>query len=192
MTALDDAGPRASTILVLGGARSGKSRYAQQLAEASGRAPIFIATAQAFDAEMGERIARHREERDRRWRTIEAPLELTAALANAARPQTVVLVDCLTLWLTNVVLAGQDAAAATLGLASMVRQLAGAAVFVSNEVGLGIVPDTPLGRRFRDEQGRLNQAMAAACGTVILITAGLPLQLKPQPAPDPPDWASGR
>lgn len=192
MTALDDAGPPGSTILVLGGARSGKSRYAQRLAEASGRDPVFIATAEALDTEMGNRIARHREDRGPRWRTIEAPLDMTAALANAASPETVILVDCLTLWLTNVVLAGLDTVVEIEALAASISRLPGPAVFVSNEVGMGIVPETPLGRSFRDDQGRLNQAVAAACETVFFIAAGLPILLKPRAEPELPPWARTR
>lgn len=189
MTQVGDANaPRGSTVLVLGGARSGKSGYAQRLAEASGHDPVFIATAEARDAEMHERIARHRGERGPRWRTIEAPLELLAVLEATARPDTVVLVDCLTLWLSNVVLTEGDAEAAMRVLAAFVPRLGGPVIFVSNEVGMGVVPDTSLGRSFRDHQGRLNQAMASACDTVILVAAGLPMQLKPGQVPEPAGW----
>ena len=171
------------SLLVIGGARSGKSRYAQQLAERSGLAPVFIATAEAWDDEMSARIQLHVEARDARWRTIEAPYDLAAALVAAAAPTRVVLVDCLTLWLSNLVLRGDDIDGASRHLAGLVAQLTGPVVFVSNEVGSGIVPDTALGRRFRDAQGRLNQEMARACRAVVQVTAGLPLQLKPRAEP---------
>ena len=169
-------------VLVLGGARSGKSRYALDLAQASGREQVFIATAQAQDREMAERIARHRAERDGAWSTHEVPLALPQTLATLARPDRVVLVDCLTLWLSNVVLAGQEPEP---GIAALVQAIAGAAgplVLVSNEVGQGIVPATPLGRRFRDLQGRLNQQVAQACEAVVLVVAGCPTLIKPTPA----------
>ncbi len=174
---------RGMSVLVIGGARSGKSRYAQGLAEESGHAPVFVATAEAWDAEMATRIRRHVEARDARWRTVDAPYALVPALAGAAGPGRIVLVDCLTLWLSNLMLRGDDAEAAGRELAALLPRLAGPVIFVSNEVGAGVVPDTPLGRRFRDAQGRLNQEMAAACRAVVLVVAGLPLQLKPRPAP---------
>ena len=174
---------RTASLLVLGGARSGKSGYAQRLAEASGLAPLFVATAQAWDGEMRERIRLHVAARGVTWTTREAFHDLAASLIEAARPGHVVLVDCLTLWLSNLMLRGDDCEAAGVALAALVPRLAGPAIFVSNEVGAGIVPETQLGRRFRDAQGRLNQAMAAACDAVVLVTAGLPRQLKPAPAP---------
>lgn len=174
--------PRA--LLVLGGARSGKSRYAQQLAEASGRAPWLIATAEAKDAEMSERIARHARDRDARWRLVEEPLDLAEALARTCAPDRIVVVDCLTFWLSNLFFARRDATAEVAALAAGLPDLSGPAVFVSNEIGLGIVPDNAMGRAFRDIQGRANQTMAAACDAVALVTAGLPMQLKPAPRPD--------
>lgn len=172
--------------LVLGGARSGKSRHAQRLCEDSGRRLVFCATAgEAADPEMAARIARHRAERDVRWHTVDAPLALGAMLAEATAPDAVVLVDCLTLWLTNVMLAGDDVEAAGRALVDGLPALAGPAVFVSNEVGSGIVPDNALARRFRDAQGRLNQGMAAACEAAVLVVAGLPLVLKGVAAPGP-------
>ena len=171
----------ATSLLVLGGARSGKSAFAQRHAEASGLAPVFVATAQAYDDEMVERIARHAAARDSRWRLIEAPLDLGPALAAAAAPDTILLVDCMTLWLTNVMLRGDDVEAATVAMAAAIAGLEGPALFVSNEVGSGIVPENALARRFRDAQGRLNQVLAATCAGVVLVTAGLPLRLKPMP-----------
>ena len=172
-----------ASLLILGGARSGKSGFAQRQVEvaarASGRAPVFIATARAFDGEMQSRIAAHVAARDARWITVEAHIDLIAALKVEARPGRIVLVDCLTLWLTNVMLSGGDIDAATATLAAFVPCLKASVVFVSNEVGGGIVPDNALARRFRDAQGRLNQAMARACDTVLLVTAGLPKLLKP-------------
>jgi adenosylcobinamide kinase / adenosylcobinamide-phosphate guanylyltransferase len=167
------------SLLVLGGARSGKSRYAQSLAEQSGKTCVLIATAEAGDAEMAKRIALHKAERGPAWRTLEAPLALADALVQVAAPETIVLVDCLTLWLTNLMLAGRDAAAETQRLAAVIPVLGGPAIFVSNEVGTGIVPENRLAREFRDAQGRLNQRVAAACESVVLVAAGLPLTLKP-------------
>lgn len=167
------------SLLVLGGARSGKSRYAQALAEQSGKKRVLIATAQPGDGEMAARIAAHRAERDAEWRTIEAPLLLSAALREATAPDTIVLVDCLTLWLSNLMFASCDVSNESLRLAETISRLPGPAVFVSNEVGTGIVPDNRLARDFRDAQGRLNQIVAAACNMVVLVAAGLPLTLKP-------------
>ena len=171
------------TCLVIGAARSGKSAYAQALAEADGRPPVYIATAGLFDDEMRARVAAHQQARDARWRTVEAPLDLAAALARECAAESFVLVDCLTLWLTNVMLGGHNADTATRALAAALPGLAGPVLFVSNEVGAGIVPDNRLARDFRDAQGRLNQAMARACDAVVLVAAGLPLGLKPAPAP---------
>ncbi len=171
------------SVLVLGGARSGKSRYALDLVAASGPAPWFLATAEAGDEEMAARIARHRDERDARWTTREEPLDLVAALRRDARPDRAVLVDCLTLWLSNLMFASRDLQVEILALAEFAAKLPGPVVFVSNEVGSGIAPATPLGREFRDWQGRANQAIAAACDAVVLVTAGLPTLLKPAPAP---------
>ena len=175
---------RCRSVFVLGGARSGKSRYAQTLAEASGRPLVYCATAARYgDREMDERIARHRTERDARWRTVEAPLALCDALTEAAVPDGITLVDCLTVWLGNVMLDGRDVEGEIAALGTAVAVLPGGLVFVSNEVGSGIVPDNALARRFRDAQGRLNQAMAAACDAAVLVVAGLPLLLKPRTEP---------
>ncbi len=181
MFGVGTSGERIASLLVLGGARSGKSSFAQARAEESGLAPVFVATAEARDHEMAERIARHVEARGSRWRLIEAPYALGEAMAAAAGPDTILLVDCLTLWLTNVMLRGDDVAAASDMLVDSIAGLAGPVILVSNEVGSGIVPETPLGRRFRDAQGRLNQAMARACDGAVLVVAGLPMLLKPTP-----------
>jgi adenosylcobinamide kinase / adenosylcobinamide-phosphate guanylyltransferase len=171
-------------VLVLGGARSGKSRYAQALAEESRTRRLFLATAEAGDDEMADRIARHRSDRGDGWSTREEPLELTTALRAEARADRIVLVDCLTLWIGNLIFAGRAVARETADLAREIGRLAGPVVFVSNEVGSGVVPATALGREFRDWQGRANQEIAAACGAVVLVTAGLPSLLKPAPRPN--------
>ena len=169
-------------VLVLGGARSGKSRIALEVAEGASPERTYIATAQAFDDEMRERIAQHRMERDASWRTIDAPLELCDALRDVTAPGKAVLVDCLTLWLSNIVLADRDPEPETERLVQSIREARGPLVLVSNEVGHGIVPSTPLGRRFRDAQGRLNQRVAEACDAVVFVAAGCPILLKPAPA----------
>jgi adenosylcobinamide kinase/adenosylcobinamide-phosphate guanylyltransferase len=169
-------------ILVLGGSRSGKSRYAQHLDEASGLTKVFVATAQAFDGEMRERIDRHRRDRSMDWRTREEPVRLAHVLASESKAGTVLLVDCLTLWLSNVMLAGHDAGSASELLAAAIAESAGPLILVSTEVGSGIVPATPLGRSFRDRQGWLNQAVAACCDAVVVVTAGCPQLVKPAPA----------
>lgn len=170
----------AETTLILGGARSGKSRFAQQLAESTGLRKRIIVTATADDAEMTERIAHHRAERSADWTTIEAPLALPEAIAAAAGGDVTVVVDCLTLWLANVMLAGQDVDARSQELAAAITACPHPLILVSNEVGFGVVPENALGRAFRDAQGRLNQAIAATAAKVVLVVAGLPLQIKPQ------------
>lgn len=169
-------------VLILGGARSGKSRYGERLAEASGLEPVYLATAEPGDAEMAERIAEHRARRGGSWRTIEEPLALEAMLAREAGSGRALLVDCLTLWLSNLMQAGAVLEERIASLARACMSLPGLILFVSNEIGLGLVPETPLGRAFRDAQGRLNQAMAQACGRVVFIAAGLPLVLKGEAA----------
>ena len=164
--------------LVLGGARSGKSRYAERLVEEAGSGGTYCATAEAGDAEMAERIAAHRARRGPFWRTIEAPLELAPAIAAEATPGRPVLVDCLTFWLSNLLLAGRQPAREADELVSALRKAAGPVVIVANEVGMGLVPETPLGRCFRDAAGRLNQQVAALADRVVFVAAGLPLVLK--------------
>jgi adenosylcobinamide kinase/adenosylcobinamide-phosphate guanylyltransferase len=168
----------AAVTLVLGGARSGKSAWAEACAASSGLSPVYLATAEPGDAEMAERIAHHRARRGARWATVEEPLELAAALADWARPDRAVVVDCLTLWLANLMDAERDPEAEAERLIAALAQLRGPALLVSNEVGLGIVPDNALARAFRDAAGRLNQRVAAAAQHVVFLAAGLPLTLK--------------
>jgi adenosylcobinamide kinase/adenosylcobinamide-phosphate guanylyltransferase len=167
-------------ILVLGGARSGKSRYAQQLAEHYWLHPIFLATAEATDAEMVARIAKHRAARGARWTCVEEPLDLAGGLARAAGRGDGVLLDCLTVWLGNVLHneGTTGVAARQQALLAALHKKSGDVILVSNEVGLGIVPEHPLGREFRDLAGWLNQAIAAEADAVLFIAAGLPLALK--------------
>lgn len=187
------AGP-ARLTLVLGGARSGKSRLAEGLIAAQPGRRIFLATAEAGDGEMAERIRRHRERRGDSWLTVEEPLDLTGALLTHGRGDSAVLIDCLTLWLSNLMGAGRDPEKEIQALIDVLPRLAGEVVFVANEVGQGIVPDNALARAFRDHAGLLNQAIAAAAGRVYLVAAGLPMVLKdvavssqetPQPNPPP-------
>lgn len=167
----------AALALVLGGARSGKSRRAEALLQASSPPWTYIATAEAFDPEMAERIAVHRARRDARWTTLDAPRDLPAVLASASAAAPL-LVDCLTLWLSNLMLAERPLEPETQALEAALARRAAPTVVVSNEVGWGVVPETPLGRRFRDAQGWLNQRVAALAGRVELMAAGLPLRLK--------------
>jgi adenosylcobinamide kinase/adenosylcobinamide-phosphate guanylyltransferase len=168
----------ARTVLVLGGARSGKSRHAEGLAAAHAGARVYVASAEAGDAEMAARIARHREQRGSDWVTVEAPLAVVEAIADHDRADTLIIFDCVTLWVSNLMAAGGDVEAEVGRLADLMPVLAGRLVIVSNEVGLGIVPDNALARAFRDEAGRANQMLAAAADEVVLTTAGLALKLK--------------
>lgn len=165
-----------STTLVLGGARSGKSRYAEGLVAALPPPWSYVATAEAGDHEMAVRIRAHRARRGPSWRTIEAPRDLTTALAACERMP--VLIDCLTLWLSNLVLANADFDAEVERLEQALAGAVAPTVLVANEVGWGIVPERPLGRRFQDLQGVLNQRIAARADRVVLMVAGLPLVLK--------------
>lgn len=167
-----------NSLLVLGGARSGKSRYAQARAEALGLKPIYVATAQAFDDEMCSRIARHQADRDTGWETIEAPIAIDRAVAERSDPDTVMLIDCLTLWATNLILGDHAVAEATQALVAALANARGPVILVANEVGYGIVPENELARQFRDEAGMINQRVAAAVSEVKLIVAGLPVSVK--------------
>jgi adenosylcobinamide kinase / adenosylcobinamide-phosphate guanylyltransferase len=162
-------------ILVGGGSRSGKSRYALELAKQRGVRPAFLATAQAFDDEMTERIRKHREERGDGFVTLEEPFELANAL-RAQRECDVIVVDCLTLWVSNLMLSDREIPANELIAAA--RESAATVIFVSNEVGCGIVPENPLARRFRDLAGALNQRVAAAADEVYWMAFGIPLKVK--------------
>jgi adenosylcobinamide kinase/adenosylcobinamide-phosphate guanylyltransferase len=176
--------------LILGGARSGKTNHAITLAERLGQAQrlpvVYIATAEALDDEMRNRIARHRAERPQSWRTIEAPSALAAALR--AQQPAILVVDCLTLWLSNALLPEFDESQPNAplrrwdeersALLSWLAEYRGDALFVSNEVGSGIVPASALARRFQDEQGRLNQEVAAVCDCVTLVVAGIAMPIK--------------
>jgi adenosylcobinamide kinase / adenosylcobinamide-phosphate guanylyltransferase len=167
-------------MLVLGGVRSGKSRHAEELARSQARAVTLIATAQARDEEMAARIEAHRRHRDARWRVIEEPVALAAALRAADSPEILVIVDCLTVWLSNL-LCGKDADAArreTHLLLDVLSSLAADCILISNEVGFGIIPANALARRFGDEAGVLHQRLAAQCDRVVLMVAGLPLTIK--------------
>jgi adenosylcobinamide kinase/adenosylcobinamide-phosphate guanylyltransferase len=176
--------PAPRTALILGGARSGKSRFAEDIVARTGLPATYLATAEIRDAEMQARVASHRDRRGGDWTTVEEPLDLTGRLATLVDPGRVILVDCLTLWLSNLMEAGRDVAAEGDAFAAQLAEARGPIVLVSNEVGSGIVPMNALARRFADEQGRLNQKIAAAVQTVFLVAAGLPVRLKPNPNPE--------
>lgn len=167
-----------NSTFVLGGARSGKSRFAERLAADSGLARHYIATGQAWDAEMRMRIAQHQTDRGADFVTHEEPLDLVGALQVIDAPEVCVLVDCLTLWVTNLMLAERDMAAEFSALCARIDQARAKIILVSNEVGLGIVPDNRMARDFRDHAGRLHQMVAAIAGDVYFIAAGLPLKMK--------------
>ncbi len=177
--------------LIVGGARSGKSAYAEQLATQSGKSVVYIATAQARDSEMDARIALHRQRRDAHWSTVEEPIALGEAIARSCAPDSIVLVDCLTVWLSNLLFSEPRDfpdvgcidpppafAEQRAGFLQALQQAAGDVILVANEVGLGIVPQGAISRWFVDEAGRLNQAVASHCERAVFIAAGLPLVLK--------------
>ena len=168
----------ASTTLILGGARSGKSGFGERLVLESGLAPVYVATGRIFDAEMGDRIAKHRQQRGDAWTTVEEPVDLEDVLDREARPDRAVLVDCLTLWITNLMMADADIAARSALLCGALSRAKGPVVLVSNEVGMGIVPENRMARDFRDHAGRLHQQIAAIAAQVYFVAAGLPLKMK--------------
>jgi adenosylcobinamide kinase/adenosylcobinamide-phosphate guanylyltransferase len=179
--------PLPPVTLVLGGARSGKSTHAEKLATGSvhGASPhpaVYIATAEAGDVEMATRIMAHRARRGTGWTTIEEPMKLAEAIVSAAAHGQPILVDCLTLWLSNLMHAGADIDEATDDVVRSLDDHKSPVVFVSNELGLGLVPETPLGRSFRDAMGRLNMRIADRADRVIFMAAGLPLVMKDRPA----------
>lgn len=167
-------------VLVLGGTRSGKSQYAQRLAEAWWSRPLYLATAEVLDAEMAARVKLHQQQRGNRWACVEEPLDVAGAIARTAPDRDGMLLDCVTIWLTNVLLKEGEAAvqvrkdALLAALGSTQRDV----ILVSNEVGMGVVPESKLGRQFRDLQGWANQDLAAVADTVVFVVAGLPLFLK--------------
>jgi adenosylcobinamide kinase/adenosylcobinamide-phosphate guanylyltransferase len=169
-------------MLVLGGAKSGKSRFAMDVCNALDRKRIFLATAQALDREMEERILRHRAERGSGWLTVEEPIEIASTIRTMDKPDTVILVDCLTLWLNNLFMKyGEEGEKIDTNIDDLVSQLShvqGAVLVVSNEVGMGIVPENELSRKYRDTAGLLNQRVAGAATRVVAILAGQPLVLK--------------
>lgn len=174
---------QAQVTLVLGGAASGKSHYAQMLAEDRPGLLLYVATAQAGDEEMAQRIERHRKARGERWQTLEVSQDLAGQLADASGSYAVVLIDCITLWLTNLLLSHEESpekvwAAVDAFVASLDR-IEAKVIMVSNEVGLSLVPEYPLGRVFRDLAGKVNQRLAERADRVCLVAAGLPLELKP-------------
>jgi adenosylcobinamide kinase / adenosylcobinamide-phosphate guanylyltransferase len=165
--------------LVLGGARSGKSGFAERLVEASGLPMHYVATGRAFDEEMRNRIAHHQAARQGKgWTTHEEPLDLVGLLRHIDAPTRAILVDCLTLWVTNLMLEGRDIAAEFAALAALLPDVQARLVFVSNEVGLGIVPENRMARDFRDHAGRLHQIVAEKSAEVYFVAAGLPLKMK--------------
>ncbi len=163
--------------LILGGASSGKSAYAERLATVSGLSPVYLATGRAGDGEMADKIARHQARRGPEWQLVEAPLDLAQPLQQAGAGQ-VLLLDCLTLWLSNQLEAGHNIELETTRLLEALSTTKAQVIAVSNELGMGLVPATPLGRSFRDAQGQLNQRVAAAAARVTFVAAGLPLSLK--------------
>lgn len=169
----------AKSILITGGARSGKSQLAEAMTDSLGQPAVYIATAEALDAEMAARIASHRARRGPQWQTLAVPLDLTEALrqSDGAGPR---LVDCVTLWLSNMMLAGRDWQAEVTALAELLAQLTSPVILVTNEVGAGIVPENALARSFRDAAGSTNQQLARACDELWFVIAGHPLKVKPQ------------
>lgn len=170
---------RCRSILVTGGARSGKSAHAERLVAQSGLDRIYLATSVVEDGEMRARVAQHVTDRGSGWETVEEPVDVAGVITARSTPGTAILVDCLTLWLSNLMFREADLVAEAGRLAAALHDAGGPVVLVTNEVGSGIVPDNSLARRFRDEQGRLNRKIAASVEAVVLVACGLPLVLKP-------------
>ncbi len=168
----------AKITFVLGGARSGKSSFAEKRVEATALQPVYLATGRAYDDEMQSRIAIHRDRRGTQWQTVEEPLDLVGALEKNTGHDRCVLVDCLTLWITNLMMAERDVLAETEKLVASLPKLTGLVIFVSNEVGLGIVPENRMAREFRDFAGFAHQAVASVADEVYFLAAGLPLKMK--------------
>ena len=168
--------------LVLGGARSGKSAFAESLVREHGVQPVYVATAEFVDDEMRDRIETHRTRRGNTWRTVEAPIDLARAIRRESTPRACLLVDCMTVWLGNLVHHRRKVDAATQALLEALAAAPGPVVLVANEVGLGIVPDNAAARAFRDRAGRLNQAVARMAGSVYFVAAGIPMTLKGGPS----------
>ena len=167
-----------TVTLVLGGARSGKSSFAEKLVSERAGPRAYIATAQARDDEMAARIKRHQQDRGENWTTCEEPVEISKTVRQISKGHPVILIDCLTLWLSNLMEAGHDVDKATDDLIEVLQQISGDVVMVANEVGLGIVPANALARAFRDEAGRMNMRIAEAADTVYFVAAGLANKMK--------------
>lgn len=171
-------------VLVLGGARSGKTAFAESVTLRTGKSPAYLATAEILDAEMEERVQLHREQRAARFHTIEEPIELGEAIRAAAETHDAILVDCLTLWITNLIMADRNVADAVDDLIETLASTQASVILVSNEVGLGIVPDNAMARMFRDLAGAAHQRLAEICDEAYFIVAGLPITLKAAKAPN--------
>ncbi|PCI05562.1 MAG: bifunctional adenosylcobinamide kinase/adenosylcobinamide-phosphate guanylyltransferase [Hyphomicrobiales bacterium] len=167
-----------NVTFVLGGARSGKSKFAEDLVLKMGLKPIYLATGRALDEEMGERIAIHQERRGAEWETVEEPLALVDALQSSAYSGRVILVDCLSLWVTNLMMAKADVAKESAALAALLGEIKVPVVLVSNEVGMGIIPDNAMARRYMDLAGDVNQRVAHAASEVYFVVSGMPLKMK--------------
>lgn len=169
-----------TTYLILGGARSGKSSYAESIAAESGQDVVYIATANVFDKEMEQRVEQHKNDRPKHWLSIEEPIELSGALRKLSSSNNVVLVDCLTMWVNNLLMTEDEKLidAELKKLFEVINKLSGTVIFVSNEVGMGIVPKGELSRRFVDESGRLHQTLGKTLDNVLLMVAGIAVEVK--------------
>lgn len=175
---------KCKSILILGGARSGKSKFAEKLVLESSKSPVYLATAQPLDKEMESRIDSHKKRRNSKWQTIEESIGIVDVMAKHSTSENIILVDCLTLWLSNLMQEDSNIGDVSARLISIIPQLPGKVVFVSNEVGMGIVPDNRISRSFRDQSGNLNKKMAEICDVVYFIAASQPILLKPNLQPE--------